>query len=515
MGIIAKAMQRVFGGTAPAPAPTAFDISQNQRRLAAIPSTSMALNSLIAMYGATAVARSRYLCVNNPYAAAAKETFVAALVGPTGIRPSTLGERPAVKSKVHEDWAHWCETSDMDGVVGLAGQQGVVASELFEAGEVFAQFITPRNTEEGNVPLRIKIIPSEMLPFDNASALPVEAGNFIHMGIEYTPEGERVAYHFLANHPSDVTKSDSTRGRIRVPASEVMHVYRPIRAGQVRGIPATLSALLSTAMLDLYDDAELERKRVAALFAAFVTKRDPEEADSPLGNAISLQSGGSASVSGSASDDNAFVLKPGVVVDLLPGEDVKFSSPADVGNSYDPFQYRMLCRLAAGFGVPYASMSGDLKAANYGSIRAGLVQFRRRIEMWQYQNFIPMFLRRVWLRWLKVYTIAGLSPWTASDWVRNRRKHERVKWLCPRWEWVDPLKDMQAEKLAVDNGFKARHDTIEEIGDDPDETDTRILESQDSVERLGIILNTGAEPVADGDPDNADPPSTKEKPDAE
>lgn len=488
---------RLTGGTALTP--QAFDLGKNGRRLSAIPNTIVALNTLILQYGWSAVARSRYLCINNPYTVAAKEVFVSALTG-TGIRPSTLGETPDVKEKVHEDWADWCSYADIDGLTDLYGLQGMAASEIFEAGEAFLTFVTPQvRSINDDVPLKLRMIPAEMLPYENFSTQPVgAAGNYIQLGIEFSPDGERVAYHFLKYNPTDVTKVDRVYERVRIPASEVMHVFKPIRVGQVRGIPHTLAALVSSAMLDLYDDAELERKRVAALFAAFVTKQPSEDGDGPLGKAVPL-SGGSMPVSTSA-DPQGFKLQPGLVVDLLPGEDVAFSEPADVGSSYDPFQYRMLCRMAAGFGVPYASMSGDLKAANYGSIRAGLVQFRRRIEMMQWGTMIHLLARPIWLRWLRVYTLAGLSPWTPSDYVKNRRAHERVKWLCPRWDWVDPMKDAQAEKLMVDNGFKSRWDTVEESGYDPAETDSRIKEAQDSEDDNELRLHrftSGAAAAAD------------------
>jgi capsid protein len=35
-------------------------------------------------------------------------------------------------------------------------------------------------------------------------------------------------------------------------------------------------------------------------------------------------------------------LQPGTMQLLLPGEDIKFSDPADVGGSYEAFQYRTL-----------------------------------------------------------------------------------------------------------------------------------------------------------------------------
>jgi capsid protein len=50
---------------------------------------------------------------------------------------------------------------------------------------------------------------------------------------------------------------------------------------------------------------------------------------------------------------------------LLPGEDIKFSGPVDVGGSYEAFQYRTLLACWAAMGVPYTNVTGDLRQANY------------------------------------------------------------------------------------------------------------------------------------------------------
>jgi capsid protein len=67
-----------------------------------------------------------------------------------------------------------------------------------------------------------------------------------------------------------------------------------------------------------------------------------------------------------------------------------------------------------------------------------------------------------------------------------------AKWIPPRWDWIDPLKDLQAEKLAVDAGFKARSDVIEAQGYDAEETDARISADRDREEALGLSFAAGA-----------------------
>lgn len=87
----------------------------------------------------------------------------------------------------------------------------------------------------------------------------------------------------------------------------------------------------------------------------------------------------------------------------------------------------------------------------------------------------------------------------------NPIAYQRAKWIAPRFEWVDPLKDRQAEKLAVDSGFKSRSDVIEAEGYDPEETDERIAADKEREKKLGLDFPIhGASSTQPVDP-NADP----------
>src|SRR5690606_34298307 len=103
-----------------------------------------------------------------------------------------------------------------------------------------------------------------------------------------------------------------------------------------------------------------------------------------------------------------------------------------------------------------SGMTGDLTRANYGSIRAGELNHRRRVSAFQHNVMIFQLCRPVWRKFLDLATALGLSPWSPSEYQTDKVAKRAVKWIPPKWEWVDPLKDRQAEKLAVDNGFKSR-----------------------------------------------------------
>lgn len=451
------------------------------------------INALVASGGPRLLARSRELVVTNGYAANACEAFAANLIG-DGIKPSSLITDAALRDQVQKLWLAWTDEADADGLTDFYGLQAMVAREMFVAGECFVR-LRPRRSEDGLlVPLQLQLLQSEMLPFEKTEMDP--NGNRIRCGIEFDLIGRRVAYHFRRRHPGDSTDQRvAVPDTVRVPAEEVLHIYRPIDAGQIRGLPHVAPAMVRLFLLDQYDDAELDRKKTAAMFAGFITKTAPE--DPMMGE-------GAADLDGAAIAS----LEPGTMQVLLPGEDVKFSSPADVGGGYEAFQYRTLLAVSASLGLPYHLVTGDVRQANYSSLRAELVEFRRRIGQLQHGVMAHQLCRPIWRRWLETAVLSGAL---GADPVTARP----VQWIPPRWDWVDPLKDIQAQVLAMEAGLTSRRKVVEATGYDIEEVDRENAADAKRASDLGLTYRASpgetqgarATPVQEPNPNSNDGPS--------
>ena len=461
------------------------------------------INALVASGGPRLLARSRELVVTNGYAANACEAFAANIVG-DGIKPSSLITDAALRDQVQKLWLAWTDEADADGLTDFYGLQAMVAREMFVAGECFVR-LRPRRAEDGLlVPLQLQLLQSEMLPFEKTEIDP--NGNHIRCGIEFDLIGRRVAYHFRRRHPGDSTDQRiAVPDTVRVPAEEVLHIYRPIDAGQIRGLPHVAPAMVRLFLLDQYDDAELDRKKTAAMFAGFITKTAPE--DPMMGE-------GAADLDGAAIAS----LEPGTMQVLLPGEDVKFSSPADVGGGYEAFQYRTLLAVSASLGLPYHLVTGDVRQANYSSLRAELVEFRRRIGQLQHGVIAHQLCRPIWRRWLETAVLSGALD---ADPVVARP----VQWIPPRWDWVDPLKDIQAQVLAMEAGLTSRRKVVEATGYDIEEVDRENASDAKRAADLGLTYRVKpgetqgarATPTAIPDPNtpNADGSGSSQIPEQE
>lgn len=454
-----------------------------------VPSRANA-NTLVSQSGKTVLARARYLVRNNAYALGATEAFTANLIG-LGITPSWK-EGATAKDKISERWNEWVDEADSEGLTDFYGFERRIARELFVAGECFIRR-RPRRLSDGlAVPMQIQLMPSEICPTE--WMLKLENGNWIRQGIEFDPIGRRVAYHFWKVNPGDITQSFDFGKLHRVPAEEVIHIHDPLEAGQIRGLPRLTAAIVPLWEIDGYDDAEVARKKTAALLGVFFSRADPEgELFDKYKEDIAKNTDGVAEIA----------LEPATAHVLPPGTTTTVLEPADVGNNYEAFQYRMLTRICAALGLPYASVTGDLVKANYSNQRAALLEMRRRMEALQYSVIVYQGCNKI-MRWF--HDAMDLQGDIAlPGYADNPRPFlQSVNWIAPKWAWIDPLKDAQAEAVAVDNGFKSRSSVISAQGDDPIEVDKQIAADQQRVKDLGIVLKGTTSPgkdVAQGPPD--------------
>ena len=473
------AFWNIFGRNIAKPTAT-YDAARARRRMSGWAPSTASQRAMLANDGGMMRARSRDVVRNNPYAAAACDSFVTNLIG-AGIKPSSQHEDETVRQQIMDAWLAWTDESDADGLTDFYGMQAIVARALFDSGEVFVRFRPRKLDDLESTPLQIQLLESDMLDFSFSQQ--AANGNDIINGVEFDLRGQRVAYHFWSRHPGDGLLAGRIGGnqRVRVPATEVLHVMKPVRPGGVRGAPLVSPAVVRLWLLDQYDDAELDRKKTAAMYAGFIRSPSPEDLMDEVVNDTGVGGGAPA-------EDGVVTLEPGTMQTLLPGEEVTFSSPSEVGGSYEAFQYRNLLAVFAAMGVPYTLGTGDLKRANYSSLRGAIIEYRRRLEQMQHGIMVFQFCRPVWRRWLDAAVLAGVV--TIPKYAAAPSLAAKAKWIPPKFEWVDPYKDRNAELLAVKAGFKSRSDVIEAEGEDPIETDRKIAADRAREKELGLVFDS-------------------------
>jgi lambda family phage portal protein len=417
--------------------------------------------------------KSRDIVRRNAIAFAGVEAVVANAIG-TGIKPQSMVTDAALRERIQALWREWVEEADHDGLTDLYGLQSGAMRSMVEGGECLIKLV-PQTDTDSLVPLKLQLLEPELLPTHLNTMLP--DGGVIRSGIEFDAKGKRVAYHLYPHHPNDgvFPMSGESLVPIRVDAAQIVHLFRPLRPGQIRGEPWLSRALVKLSELDQYDDAELVRKKTSAMFLGFITRNSPEE---------NLMGEGAANQQGIALAG----MEPGTMQVLEPGEDIKFSSPADVGGQYSEFLRMQYRSVAAAMGCTYEQLTGDLTQVNYSSIRAGLLEFRRRIEAIQHGVLVHQMCRPIWRAWMDQAVLSGALD--SPDYLKNRRQYLAAKWVPQGWQWVDPLKETNAMLASIRAGLMSRSEAISSVGYDAEDVDNEIALDNARADGLGLRFDS-------------------------
>lgn len=425
--------------------------------------------------------RSRAAVRNDPYAFNVIDKRVSNLIG-TGITPRPTTDDAALRKVKQQLWDDWVDEADADELTDFYGMQALVARTVETAGECFVR-LRPRSLDEGlAVPLQLQTLAPEFVPHDKFET--TKNGNIIRAGIEFNPAGKRVAYWMYRSHPRDSSSLNSGYNQlVRVPASQVLHIFEPVEPGQLRGVPRLSPVLKRLRSLDNYDDAVLFRQEVANLFAGFISRPPPDAGQTPRDPVT-----GQLLVTDRDGFTPMVALEPGTMQELAPGEEVEFSKPPDAGNNYPDFMRQQLMAAAAGSGTPYEILTGDMREVNDRALRVVLNEFRRRLEQLQFGVYVHQLCRPVRAAWMDMAVLSGAL--VLEDYAQRRREYLRTRWVPQGWAYIQPVQDVQARRMEVQAGFASRSEMVLRTGYDAETVDAENAADLARATDLGLNYTT-------------------------
>jgi lambda family phage portal protein len=474
MGFLSNLLETAVLGVRTVTGQRDFDAAKPSRLVSGWNRSNQILDRQLRM-GLTALReRARDLIHNSAYGAKFIRLNRINIIGPYGVKLQVKVQEPGAGGAMIEDsqarqkletaFAAWGQaaTCTVTGKHTFADVQQLVVTHWKSDGEAIAR-------KRWNVPgnpfgFALQIIDPALL--DEQWERQGSAGeNQIRLGVEYDQDDKPVAYWFKKRTLyADIVE------RERVPASEIIHFFDPLRTGQSRGIPPLAAVMLDTKMLNAYEEAEVTAARAAASKMGFI--------ETPTGDEYT---GAADSETGGRSMD----MSPGTLEELAAGQKFTPFDPQHPVAAFAAFVKAVQRKIAAGISIAYHALTGDLEGVNYSSIRAGLVEDRESYKLDQ-QFFIRHFLNPVFKEWLAAAMLKGAVklPMTKFD------KFNVPQWRPRRWSWVDPLKDIQASMLAIKSGFKSHTETLLDEGRDIEEVWTELAAEKALADKLGLNLAT-------------------------
>jgi lambda family phage portal protein len=450
--------------------------------------------------------RARQLTRDNPHAKKFVRELIKNVIGPKGIR--LRARHVTTDSTTDIQIPHTrANTAIEDGWVDFKRHENAVASRDMTLDQFSAMVLATVATDGEAFIHRLKGFPNDhgyaldLIDPDQFDETyfryqfsPGQGPNEIRMGVEIDQWGAATAYWPWKRHPSEYASQE----RIRLPASEVFHIFVRERARQTRGVTWFAPVLLALQMYDGYQQSELVASRGSAAKMGFF-ETDPTKGGSFV----------SATEPNAAEDLNdqgiEIDAEPGTFESLPPGVTFKPYDPQHPTAQYEAFSRAVMMSVAAGLDISYAAQTGDLSRANYSSMREGKTSERDGYEMIQ-QFMTDKFYRPVYEDWLPMAMLneqVKLPTFDAKRW-------RDVQFLARGWSWVDPWKDAQATSLLIAMGMTSHVKACAEMGVDLEENIKEIALCQALQKKYGVILSLDTRltdtPGAGGSEDTAAKP---------
>lgn len=429
--------------------------------------------------------RSRHAARNDPWIGAGLDKLTSNGIG-TGIHCKPLWGSDALKAEINALWSAWTRHADADGISDWYGLQGLAWRSWKEAGEVLPR-LRMRRPEDGlPVPLQIQLIEAEQCPSELYRT--ASNGNTVRAGIEFGAIGRRAAYWMYREHPGDQASKPNGSELVRVPAEQILHIYEPLRPGQLRGIPRAASILARAMSADKLDDAVLNRHLIANLFTLFYTSATDPELEPRSGIAEDMQTGTDTDGTPLAG------LEPGTAQELPPGMKPEFSDPPQAGGDYAEFMRGHLMAIASRLGVPFEVLTGDLRNVSDRALRLILNEFKRLLEMWQWLWFIPQFCQPVREAWFDAAVMSGAL--NIPGYADLREQVVETLWVPMGWPYSHPVQDVTADVKAIRGGLASRTSINLARGEDAEQIDREQAEDNARADGLGLVHDTDPRKVS-------------------
>lgn len=436
------------------------------------------------------ILRSRDLAKNNSYMKKYLSLRADNITGPDGIglqmRIKNLDGKPddIANASIEKDWFKWGRKinkfATACGTMGFVEFCRLVDRTLAVDGECFVQKIKGAANPYG---FALRIIDSLDIDVTYNVENLTTSGSRIIMGVELDKYDKPIAYHTRENKTGSYYGGD----RIRIPASEIIHLFEKEYPGQARGIPHASAAIMDLNQLNGYQEAELIGARIGACQMG-IWKRVQGLAAKILGD-------------NPASDGvkESYDMEPGAFMKAPNGYELQQLLPTHPGGNFEAFCKAVLRRLAGSLGVSYNLFASDLETVNFSSLRSGALTER---DTWTTKQnfFIENFVEEVFYEWLQMYLLSGLStlPFSKLD------KFHQPEFKGRRWAWVDPKKDLEAAILAIDNGLKDPQAVIADMGADAEYVLDNLAAWKKMKEARGVVtVDNSNKPPQLPQPDNA------------
>ena len=360
-------------------------------------------------------------------------------------------------------WRKWCKKDNCD----VTGSQSfwemarmAVRRKRIDGGILFIKCYT----RGGITPFKLQAL--EVDELDTARIAPKYKGNKVVGGIEYNSHNFAVGYWI---REYDIQGYQRMSSRF-IKRENIIFYFSKNRPSQIREMPEMASTLERIKEVNGYIEAATVKERIAACLSVFIKNVLPAP---QLGR---MTKNGQKNYKG-------LRLSPGMVTQLNQGDEVDIVNPGVSATNGSDFIKTMSRIISAGQGVSYEATSRDLTQANYSSARQATIEDEETFVPEQ-QKLKDEFLDEAYESFVISAVLSGAVE--CPDFWANKDMYLAHEWNRKPKRWIDPVKEANANKIAVATGQKTVADLWREDGRDYKDVIKEMKEIQDYAAEIGL-----------------------------
>lgn len=391
-------------------------------------------------------ARARDLERNSDIANGVLKAFKRNVVGNGFTLQAKTGDDD-LDDQIETLWRRWTRRTNCD----VTQQQSfnellrmAVVRKKADGGILFKKCYT----SGGLLPFKLQAL--EVDELSRSVASPRYKGDRVIGGIEYNEYNRPVGY-WIEQYNIDGWETNQP---VFYPAKDIIFYYSKSRPSQLREVSDLAPSLSRIRDANEFIAAVSMKERIAACFALLIKRA------APTGG---FQGGSRNGADKDRTSYSGKMLTPGLISEMNAGDDAVTINPGN-GSSEATGFLKLLQRLVgAGQGLSYESTSRDMSETNYSSARQGMIEddltYTEEVELLQGKLMVE-----VYETFLISAVLAGKL--TIPDFWNDPQKYMEHEWVASPKKWIDPQKEANANKTALESCIKSFKQISAEQGRD-------------------------------------------------
>ena len=386
-------------------------------------------------------ARARDLERNSDIMNSVSGAFKRNVVG-GGFTVQAKTEDTELNKRIEKAWKRWCKKQNCD-VTGTQSLNQIlrmaVERKKIDGGILFIK----RYTKEGFVPFKLQMI--EVDELDQGTVRPKHSGNKVVGGIEYN-KWNRPAGYFIRQYDID---GYWQKEPVWVDAKDVIFYFTRRRPSQLREMSDMAQTIPRIRDTNEFMMAVSVKERIAACLAIFIKRTLPV---SGVGR-------------GNSPDRMSYegkTLSPGMIKELNVGDEVQIVNPNGQGadaTSFTKLQQRLI---GAGQGISYEATSRDMSEATYSSARQGMIE--DDLNYGEEKELLMEIMDEIYESFLISAVLCGEI--SIPRFWEEKERYLSHDWTQEPKPWIDPKKESDANRIALQTGQKTFKQIAAENGRD-------------------------------------------------